>query len=295
MVKTVLCIFSRLAVAFLLAALSCAQQPTPAPSTQAEALTNADVMKMVEAKLSDDLIISKIRASACSFDTSTDAILKLKSQGVSDAVIQAMVTAGAPPVQRPTAATPPQDPNNPLSPHTPGIYWLTKNNGGQRLTRLEASSFGGGKTAGMFGMAMSYGLKKAKMKAVLAEAHAPLRIGEPSPEFWFYIEDAAAQGFGRVPLAQASKPEDFLLAKMEVHEKERQLVVTQMSVFGGSSSGPGSKDVIPFQVQKIAPGVFKVTVSKPLGPGEYCFVPPSGMAVATAGGQLYDFGIDATK
>lgn len=62
-------------------------------SGQSEVLTNDDVMRMVEAKLSDDLILSKIKASTCDCDTSVDAILKLKNRGVSDAVIQAMVSA----------------------------------------------------------------------------------------------------------------------------------------------------------------------------------------------------------
>ncbi len=65
-----------------------------APATQAaqkpvNGLTNADVIRMVEAKLGDDLIISKIKSSASDFDTSIDAILKLKAAGVGEAVIRA--------------------------------------------------------------------------------------------------------------------------------------------------------------------------------------------------------------
>lgn len=284
-------VFSLFAVALLLTSLSYAQQPASPPSAGGEALTNADVLKMVEAKLSDDLIVSKIRASACSFDTSTDTILKLKSHGVSDAIIQAMVAAGKPPTQASTPAAAPADPNNPLSPHAPGIYWLAKNQGGRQLTRLEASAYGGGKTTGIMSSGMTYGLKKMKLKAELAGPHAVLRIREPSPEFWFYFEDAA-QGFGRGPLsAQASKPEDFTLAKMEGHKKERQLVVGQANVFGGSF-GLRPQDVVAVQVQKVSPGIFKVTVSKALDPGEYCFVPPGGVAAGMAGGQLFDFGVD---
>jgi len=263
------------------------QQLTGSQGEDAQKMTNADVLKMVEAKLSDDLIVSKIRGSACSFDTSTDTILKLKSQGVSDGVIQAMVSAGKPPSQASTPAAPAADPNNPLSPRAAGIYWLAKNQGGQQLTRLEASSYGGSKA--------SMGFGKVKYKAELARPHAAVRIRESSPEFWFYFEDAA-QGFGRGPLAaQSSKPEDFVLARMEGHEKERQLFVGQASGFGGQS-GPRSKDAVPVDIQKIAPGIFKVTVSKALEPGEYCFVPPGGAAgFGIAGGQLFDFGVDRAQ
>jgi hypothetical protein len=51
----------------------------------------------VEAKLGDEIIIGKIKSSPGNFDTSIDAILKLKAAGASDAVIHAMVDA------RPTA------------------------------------------------------------------------------------------------------------------------------------------------------------------------------------------------
>jgi hypothetical protein len=48
---------------------------------------------MVKLKFGDEVIIAKIHASFTSFDTSVDAMKKLKFQGVSDAVIQAMITA----------------------------------------------------------------------------------------------------------------------------------------------------------------------------------------------------------
>src|SRR2546426_11393309 len=86
-------ILSLLIVTLVVAFLSYAQQPASALLAKPEALTNSDVLKMVEAKLADDLIISKIKTSTCNFDTSIDAILKLKAAGASDAVIHAMVDA----------------------------------------------------------------------------------------------------------------------------------------------------------------------------------------------------------
>ena len=59
------------------------------------ALTNSDVVKMAKVKLADGIIVSKIKSSACNFDTSVDALVKLKEAGVSDAVIQAMNDAQA--------------------------------------------------------------------------------------------------------------------------------------------------------------------------------------------------------
>jgi hypothetical protein len=62
---------------------------TPTDNGSPEVLTNADVLRMIEAKLPDVVIVSKIKGSACKFDTNTDALIKLKQAGASDAVLQA--------------------------------------------------------------------------------------------------------------------------------------------------------------------------------------------------------------
>ena len=68
--------------------------PTGTPAAQ-EVVTNADIVKLANAKLSDPVIIAKIRASECKFDISTDALISLKQVGVSDTVIQAMTESMA--------------------------------------------------------------------------------------------------------------------------------------------------------------------------------------------------------
>jgi hypothetical protein len=70
--------------------------PAQAPaSTRAsgEVIANADIVKLVQAKLSDAIIIAKIKSSLCRFDLSTDALIKLKDANISDSVIQAMTEA----------------------------------------------------------------------------------------------------------------------------------------------------------------------------------------------------------
>lgn len=58
-----------------------------------EALTNSTIVKMVKAKLSDELIIDEIRNDKVNFDVSQDALKALADQNVSQAVIQAMQAA----------------------------------------------------------------------------------------------------------------------------------------------------------------------------------------------------------
>jgi hypothetical protein len=56
------------------------------------AFTDADVIKLIENKLPDSVIIAKIASSSCTFDTGTDALISLKRANASDAVVQALVS-----------------------------------------------------------------------------------------------------------------------------------------------------------------------------------------------------------
>src|SRR5579875_152698 len=64
-----------------------------APSSQAAPLTNKDVVEMVRAGFSARTIELEIRNSPSRFDTSPQALIRLKRERVSEAIIDAMVQA----------------------------------------------------------------------------------------------------------------------------------------------------------------------------------------------------------
>jgi hypothetical protein len=70
-----------------------ASQDTQTPKSNAKPLTNGDVVEMLKAGLSQEIVIAKINASACEFDTSPAALKVLKTANVPEAVILAMVQA----------------------------------------------------------------------------------------------------------------------------------------------------------------------------------------------------------
>jgi SH3-like domain-containing protein len=72
-----------------------ASQDTQTPKSNAKPLTNGDVVDMVKAGLSQEIVIAKINASACEFDTSPTALKVLKTANIPEAVILAMVQAPA--------------------------------------------------------------------------------------------------------------------------------------------------------------------------------------------------------
>lgn len=79
-------------------------QAQPAATAQVpRPLTNADVLSMVESKLAPEVVVEKIKASPCDFDTSPAALGRLKEAGVPDALLLLMVMSpkcGPPPARR---------------------------------------------------------------------------------------------------------------------------------------------------------------------------------------------------
>jgi hypothetical protein len=66
----------------------------PAIAASAEPMTNADVLKMVNARLPESTIVMAIGSAEPDFDTSPDALIQLANQGVPPAVIEAMLGTG---------------------------------------------------------------------------------------------------------------------------------------------------------------------------------------------------------
>lgn len=68
---------------------------SPSPGTSS-GLTVDGVISLIDAKISDDLIIAKIQKSGQTFDLSTDDMVRLKKAGASEAVMKAMMSATPP-------------------------------------------------------------------------------------------------------------------------------------------------------------------------------------------------------
>ena len=65
------------------------------PQMVLTSLTNKDVLEMIKAGLTADVVVAKIKSSSASFDTSPTALAELKAASVPDAVILAMVNGPA--------------------------------------------------------------------------------------------------------------------------------------------------------------------------------------------------------
>jgi hypothetical protein len=328
-------IYFRILLAIALVLPAAAQQApakkTSSSDAKAHSLTVDGVLSMVRAGLSDDVIIARLRKEDKPFDLSPEEMIRLKQGKVSDAVLKVMMdpkaeayamsqnpASGTAPVvvqtpvfagiasARPSGATPATggnaagDPNDPMTPHDSGIYLYTKDRDGKpQMVVLERASYQGAKSGGFFGSAMTYGLVKAKSRAMINGPHANLRVTEASPTFYFYFDDKQA-GLGKTyfGVGSLSNPNQFVLLKLEVKKSDRETVIGKYSAWG-SSSGSDAGATIPFKAERLRTGLYKVTVDA-MPTGEYCFFASSGGATAvggpiavttTTGSDIFDFGV----
>jgi hypothetical protein len=263
-------------------------------------MTNEDVIEMVSLGLTDDLVVDKIHAAAATdFDTSIASLKALKVAKVSDTVIRAMInprsTVAAPSAavgQTGATSTNPDDPN---SPHDPGIYMYAETRDGVHLVMLEPTVYSQGKSGGTFASAMTYGIAKVKWKAVVRGAHANVRSSDNKMVFYFYFEESNA-GLSHASFGGTTTPNEFTLLKFDEKSDSRETVVMQANAFG-SSSGTDEKASTAFTFTKIRPGVYKVSPNAPLKPGEYCFLSSSSTGAGASGAgaagasRLFDFAV----
>lgn len=223
-------------------------------------------------------------------------------EGVPEAVLAAVVLKASAPIKA-TGATPPPGPtavghpNDPLVAHDSGIWLYTKDRDNKpTMVVLERAAWQGSKTGGTLTTAITYGIKKAHTKAIIPAPHAGIQTEDASPKFYFYFEDKAA-GLGRTyfGVGNLSNPNQFALIKLEVTKRDRQTVIGEFSIWGGSS-GTNEKSMVAFKSERLRNGLYKVTPNAPLRDGEYCFIASSGVQRAYNSGaagavDIFDFGV----
>lgn len=267
--------------------------------TQREIVTNAKIIELVRIGLDEDIIVEKIRQSECQCDTSTDALAKLKAGKVSNAVILAMMNA--------VSGTKTYSENGPPSPNgrstrvvgdqtepgmellrqmpEPGIYLSADGN----LTAIEPTVYSGSKSS-FLGTALTYGIKKTKIRAVIRGKSANLQVKTARPEFYFLFSrefgNAGAVMSG-IAGYSATSPNEFMMISMKVKENSREATLGEIGAFS-ASTGASDKEIREFNFEKIRPGLYKVTPKADLTAGEYCFYYAGN---GGAGSKVFDFGV----
>jgi hypothetical protein len=229
-------------------------------------LTNDSILKLVKAGMGDDVIINMVKTQPSNFSLGTDDLIALKSGGVSQPVISAMLMKNSNPTPAPAVAAP----AGPVA--EIGVYY--KKAGVWSDIDPEVVSF---KSGGVLKSIASDGIVKGDMNGHLKGAHSKTDVTSPVEILIYAPEGVAATEYQLLLLRPSGDAREFRTITGGVFHK----------------SGGASRDAVEFQAKKIAPRTFTITLDHPKG-GEYGLLPPSsGDATGSTGrlGKLYTFHI----
>ena len=238
------------------------------------ALTNDAILKMIKAGLSDDIVVSTIKAQPGKFSTGADDLIALKQAGVGDKVIGAMVEKMAAggggsvpaPAPVPAAAAAPALVNE------VGVYF--KKADAWADLPPEVVNF---KTGGVLKTIGTAGIVKGDVNGHVNGEHSGTQLKTPVDILVYTPEGVAITEYQLLRLHESKDAREF------------------RTVTGGvlHVSGGATRDLLPFENKKLAPRTYEILLPN-LGAGDYGLLPPAGSdATSSSGriGKIYSFRI----
>lgn len=263
-----------LLLASLLVALS-AQAAQPAP--------NADILKLLEAGMPESVVISSIEKSTTKFDTSANALIKLKEKGATPAILNAVLNAGAPKSAASSSNGSNGNSSKPAASNerNPEVVSVVVDGSETPLQYIIPQQRSGLRALGFGGMA-TY--------AQLSGPNAQLKLSSASPEFI-------------VSVPKNAQPQNYVtLADFAINKNSREVLIG-----GGymSYSTGITKDRVHAVKIEVQPDqsrakegfvLVKVTPETPLKAGEYALVLYTGEIrsigyFAQVANSYYDFSV----
>lgn len=235
-------------------------------------LTNASIIRMAGANLSDDLIIQAINSQPGQYTTDADAMVDLKDAGVSEHVIAAMLNRNR---KRLTANgeaadDPPPPPVN-VNPVTEiGVYYKDRKGIWQLLETEVVHT----KSGGWLKSTATHGIIKQDMNGHLNGRESKLTLQAPV-EILIYTADGTAAV-------------DYEFIRFRVHSDNREFRTMTGGVF--HSHGGAERDEVAFHPNRIGPRTYTFTIDHSVGGGEFGILPP-GTGNATNSGRVFTFAI----
>jgi hypothetical protein len=275
--------------------LPCSAVAVPAHGQDSASLkkrfTNKDVIEMVKMGLSDDVVISKIRAASAvdtnsvSLDTSVDALKVLKEANVPDSVIKVMINPGPPPAAILAGASPMTiDPN--LPPPEIGVYWKD----GSKFTLVHGQALTNTKAGGKAGSLFTNGLRNQHWDATIEGPISKNIVKDRHPIFYLYVPDG-------------TDASDYVLINLNKKGDHREFQIGSFGGITGGKSGVKRDKELQFRADHMGIRIYKISLDNDLKPGEYAFFMGTGQASTMAGarggnrsggaasGRVYDFSV----
>lgn len=237
-----------------------------------EVLTNDSVIQMVKGGLPEAVVIAKIKSTPSKFDLKTDSLVSLKKAGVTDKILEAMVSAGSGGGTASSSSTAAATPAAPA----PALA------AGALKTQDVIYQLVAGKYVEMFATSANLETNMAffqsKSEVVLEGRKAQYRTTEKQPTFLSTYSSTDA------PLVRLKQGDDH-------NDRNLKIGSGAFMPFGGTQKmGVRNEDKIAVTIERDPRGFFKVTPSAALPPGEYGFILATGFGAGS--GKVYDFGVD---
>jgi hypothetical protein len=276
---------------FALYALAAFAQNGPVITIRTQGpLTNQDVIDMTRSKFSDSVIEKAIQANRGDFDVSVGALMRLRSAGVSQPVIETILSAATSRQAGPAASTivptteaksdfqaaEKQARADPDLPEDVGIYLREQG----KLVAIEPEVVNW-RTGGVLKATATLGFDKGHVNGTIPGPHSALILS------W------SRQGLGGplefyIRCQEGNSASEYQFLRLWDKGDRREF----RSVTGGilHRSGGAQLNELAFKYEKVAPRIYKIQIVK-LDAGEYGFLAPGAIGSSNAAslGKIYTF------
>ncbi len=252
------------------AILACVILALCAATALGQGMNNEAVIKMAKAGLGEDIIVSTIKSQPGKYSTTPDDLIALKTAGVSDKVIAAMVEkAAGGGAAAPAPSAPAASAGAPIVAEV-GVYF--KKGDAWAVLPPEVVNF---KSGGVLKQIGTAGIVKGDKNGHLNGEHSQTQLKTPVTLLVYTPEGVAITEYQLLRLREQKDSREF------------------RTVTGGvlHESGGATRDLIPFENKKIAPRTYEIVLPN-IGSGEFGLLPPAGGdATASSGrlGKIYSF------
>jgi hypothetical protein len=259
-----------------------------------ESLTNDSIIKMVQAGLSETVILSMVNTQPGKYSLGADDIIALKKAGVSDQIITAIVNksasgsspAGAAAFKKEGPATNQNRPGGEglLSPDQDlripseaGLYALGPT---QKLERIEGRATSFVRTGSRLASAATLGIHANRVNTQIPGTRANITLS-PTPTFYYRpVKDEGGL--------------DLILTRLTVKNGRRQFEVGAQGIFR-ASKGVSVRHQMDFDADEVEPGLYKLVLTHQLQAGQYAFYLMRGFEHSSAeegSGFVYCFQVE---
>jgi hypothetical protein len=237
----------------------CASAPAQEP------LKNDSIVELTKSGIDEATVLRLIESRPSSFDTSVAALLRLKQAGVTDRVIDAMVSAGN---SKEAVSSGLFD-----VPDEVGVYANVR----EQLVPLKIEIVTwrtGGELKRLYG-------NRGHLNGVVSRPLSTRQL-DSRPEFIILVADGVAA-------------EEYLLIRFWKKDDRREFRIVTGGVFH-ATSGP-EDNLVPVDIERVGPRTYRVRPAVALQHGEYGFLAPAASTTASvaSSGKIYTFRVDEER